>query len=152
MKRWLVAPVLVGMLLLSGCDSLPTLPPLPPNPFAATPEVAATPLPISSSPIVFATPSPPPFSPYWVKNHRLTEMWSGPPNQPGVISFGTTSSQFCVFQVVRPQEATRLYVLNPYSKNYFWIDADAIGPVSDPPQRASGPKPDDKNCAEQLYD
>lgn len=155
MNRWLLAPILLGMLLLLGCNSLPglsSLPSLPPNPFAATPEIAETPLPVSSSPIVFATPSPPPFAAYWVKNHRLTEIWSGPRNQPGVVSFGTTSAQFCVFQVVRAQESGRLYVLNPFTKNYFWIDADSVGPVSEAPKRATGPKPADKNCAEELYD
>ena len=37
-----------------------------------------------------------------------------------------TSQQFCSFQVARPQDNSRLYVLNPYSKDYFWIDADAV--------------------------
>ena len=55
-------------------------------------------------------------------------------------------------QVVELQRGPRLHVLNPYSKNYFWIDADAVGPVGEPPQRAAGPKPADQNCAEQLYD
>ena len=58
-------------------------------------------------------------------------MWSGSSGQEGVISFGMTSQQFCSFQVTKPQEGARLYVLNPYSKDYFWIDADAVGPVPD---------------------
>lgn len=146
----LVLTLLVCALLVSACDALPAL---PDNPFRAA---APTPTPEPPTPTPLPTPVPTPtavaFQPFWVKNHRLTEMWSGPTDQPGVISFGTTSQQFCSFQVVRPQEGSRLYVLNPYSHNYFWIDADAVGPVSEPPTRAAGPKPPDQNCAEQLYD
>jgi len=79
-------------------------------------------------------------------------MWSGPAGQDGVISFGTTSQQFCSFQVARPQDGARLYVLNPYSRDYFWIDADAVGPVPDEPAHKAGPKPPDQNCDEGIYD
>jgi hypothetical protein len=125
---------------------------MPANPFAATPtivEVTPTAVP---PPTQSPTPTVPPFAPYWVKNFRQTDMWSGPNGQAGVISFGQTSRQFCAFQVVRPQEGSRLYVLNPYSKDYLWIDADAVGPVSEAPTRATGPKPADQNCTDQLYD
>ena len=150
MKRWLAAPLLVLLVVLGGCDYLPAM---PPNPFRAAPTVVEEPTPT----VVAAPPPVPPatrvpFTPYWVKNHRPTEMWSGPAGQAGVISFGTTSGQFCSFQVMEPQNGARLYVLNPYSKDYLWIDADAVGPVSEAPQRAAGPKPPDQNCAEQVYD
>lgn len=145
-----------GVLLLSvltvACDRLPAMPALPGNPFAATPTIVALTPTAQPSPTPFPAPTPPPFQAYWVKNHRLTEMWSGPMGQGGVVSFGTTSRQFCAFQVVRPQEGGRLYVLNPYSRDYLWIDADAVGPVSEPPTRATGPKPADQNCTDQLYD
>jgi hypothetical protein len=146
-----VALSLAGMLLLGGCDSLATTP-LPGNPFAATPEVVirATSAPAPQTPLV-ASPTPS-FAAYWVKNHRQAEMWSGPAGQPGVISFGTTSAQFCVFEVVRPQEGARLYVLNPLDRNYFWIDADAVGPVAEPPRRATGPRPTGVNCSDQTYE
>jgi hypothetical protein len=98
---------------------------------------------------VAAQPTPA-FEPFWVKNHRLTEMWSGPTDATGVVSFGTTSRQFCSFQVVLPPTGPRLYVFNPYSRNYFWIDASAIGPVG-PPERASGPLPAGQNCADAIY-
>ena len=151
MKRWSTAPLLAVLLVTGGCDYLP---PLPQNPFRVTSTIVEqpTPAPIVFSPTAIPTSTPVPFSPYWVKNHRPTEMWSGPPGQPGVISFGTTSGQFCSFQVMAPQTSTRLHVLNPYSKDYFWSDADAVGPVSEPPQRVAGPKPPDQNCAEQIYD
>jgi hypothetical protein len=136
-------------MLVSACDRLPAL---PENPFRATPTIVeqATPTPLPPTPV--PTPTPVPFAPYWVKNHQQTEMWSGPPGQSGVISFGTTSRQFCAFQVVRPQDGPRLYVLNPYSRDYFWIDADSVGPVAEAPTLATGPKPADQNCTDQLYD
>ena len=146
--------VLLSTLLLSGCQYLPSL---PANPFR--PSATAEPTAIST-PVTAAPPSPSPsqaaaaaaFMPFWVKNHRLTEMWSGAAGQPNVTSFGTTSAQFCSFQVVQPPAGTRLYVLNPYSNNYFWIDADAIGPVPNPPERRPGPKPADQNCTEAIYE
>jgi hypothetical protein len=149
-NRWSVCVfVLLLPVLTAACDSLPAL---PANPFAATPTVVeATPTTVPT-PTSFPTPSPVPFTAYWVKNHRETDMWSGPTGQAGVVSFGKTSRQFCAFQVVRPQEGGRLYVLNPYSKDFFWIDADSVGPVSEAPTRASGPKPPDQNCTDQIYD
>jgi hypothetical protein len=151
MKRLSPAPLLLLLLVLGACGYLP---PMPQNPFRVTPTVEeATP---TAVPIALATASPAPtrptFTPFWVKNFRPTEMWSGPPGQAGVISFGTTSSQFCSFQVMEPQTSARLHVLNPYSKDYFWIDADAVGPVQEAPQRNAGPKPPDQNCAEAVYD
>ena len=147
--------VLVLPVLVTGCGSLPSLPSwasLPPNPFGAEPTIVeATPTALAS-PTPFPTPTTAAFQPYWVKNHRITEMWSGPQGQAGVISFGPTSRQFCAFQVMRPQEGGRLYVLNPYSRDYLWIDADSVGPVAEAPARATGPKPTDQNCTDQLYD
>lgn len=150
-KRWSMAPLLLFLVAAGACDYLP---PLPRNPFAVTPTVVEEPTParVVLSPTPFPTATPAPFTPYWVKNHRPAEMWSGPPGQPGVISFGTTSGQFCSFQVMEPQTSSRLHVLNPYSKDYFWIDADAVGPVAEAPRRAPGPKPPDQNCAEQIYE
>jgi hypothetical protein len=129
----------------TGCQYLPSL---PANPFSQ----AATPTPSPTAAPVLPPPSPAAFTPFWIKNHRITEMWSGPVGQEGVVSFGLTSSQFCSFQVVRPQDNARLYVLNPYSKNYLWIDADAIGPAPSPPVRRPGPRPSGQNCAEAIYD
>jgi hypothetical protein len=151
MRRWSAAPFLALFLLAGACGYLPAM---PSNPFAVTPTVVAeaTAAPAAAPPTPFPTATQVPFTPYWVKNHRPTEMWSGPPGEAGVISFGTTSGQFCSFQVVEQQNSARLHALNPYSKDYLWIDADAVGPVSEPPQRVAGPKPADQNCAELVYD
>ena len=151
MKRWSVAPLLALVVVIGACDYLP---PLPRNPFAVTPTVVEEPTrtPVAPSPSPSPTATQVAFTPYWVKNHRPTEMWSGPSGQPGVISFGTTSGQFCSFQVMEPQTSTRLHVLNPYSKDYFWIDADSVGPVAEAPPRVPGPKPPDQNCTEQIYE
>ena len=151
MKRWMAAPLVALVLVTGACDYLP---PMPQNPFRVTPTLVeeATPTVVAASPTPAPSPTPVAFAPFWVKNFRPTEMWSGPSGQAGVISFGTTSGQFCSFQVMEPQNGSRLHVLNPYSKDYLWIDADAVGPVAEPPQRVAGPKPADQNCTEQIYD
>jgi hypothetical protein len=69
-----------------------------------------------------------------------------------VVSFGVTSAQFCIFEVVRQQDNARLYVLNPYDQNYFWIDATDVGPVDERPTKKPGPKPGGQNCADALYE
>lgn len=112
---------------------------------------ATTPTPTAAPPTPAAIPTPE-FAPYWVRNHRRTQMWSGRAGPPGVVSFGVTSSQFCVFEVVRQQDNSRLYVMNPYDKNYFWIDANDVGPIPEPPEHRPGPKPPGLNCADALYD
>jgi hypothetical protein len=146
-SAWLSLPLI--LLIVSACDRLPAL---PENPFRSTPTVVETVTPTVAVPTPSPSPTTVPFAAFWVKNFRATEMWSGPVGQTGVVSFGTTSSQFCAFQVVRPQDGSRLYVLNPYSRDYSWIDADAVGPVSEAPQRAAGPKPANQNCTDKLYD
>ena len=98
-----------------------------------------------------ARTGPAPFVPFWVRNHRMTELWSGRAGSPGVVSFGRTSERFCTFRVVRPQDGARLYVLNPYTANYAWIDAAAVGPVGEPELRP-GPPPPGRTCAPVVYD
>ena len=95
-------------------------------------------------------PAAPAFAPFWVKNHRVTEMWSGPARDRTSISFGQTSNTFCSFRIDLSDDDARVYVYNPYADGRFWIDAEAVGPVV-PPQRLRGPKPPDQNCAEAIY-
>lgn len=142
----LAAALVLG--LIAGCGLAREL---PPNPFRTTPVIAVSPTPTAVELPPEPTATPIPFRPYWVKNHRVAEMWSGQVRQSGVVSFGETSQQFCVFRVEQPQDGPRLYVLNPYSGGHFWIDADAVGPISAEPPRLPGPKPTDENCAEAIY-
>jgi hypothetical protein len=153
-RSLLIAIMALSMVGVVACDRLPSLPfPFGPKPAESqpTPSPATAPKPTAVPSPDAAAPSKPAFTPFWVRNHQITEMWSGPPGQQGVISFGTTSQRFCAFQVVQPQDSSRLYVLNPYSSNYFWIDEAAIGPV-DPPERRAAPKPADQNCADVIYE
>ena len=100
--------------------------------------------------VIAALPTPTPVPAQWVKNHRITEMWSGPASDRSAISFGQTSNTFCSFRVERTEDDARIYVYNPYLDGRFWIDADAVGPVV-APERRPGPKPPDQNCAEAIY-
>lgn len=95
-------------------------------------------------------PTATPVPEQWVKNHRVTEMWSGPASDRTAISFGQTSNTFCVFRVDRTEDDARVYVYNPYADGRFWIDAEAVGPVV-APERRPGPKPPGQNCAEAVY-
>ena len=130
----------------TACGSLPSVP----NPFTSVetptpPPTAAIPGP----PDVRVTPTPVRFEPFWVQNHRITEMWNGPTSQSATDGFGATTSQFCSFLAVLPPEGDRLYVFNPYTQNYLWIDAADVGPAG-PPEQRSGAKPDG-NCSREVY-
>lgn len=138
--RGRLSVLLVIMALTTACGGVISPPPTPPPRAPTAPPPTTVPLP---------TPTPVPDA--WVKNHRLTEMWSGPAGLSGVISFGTTSSAFCSFRVVQLGDNARILVYNPYSDGQFWIDADAVGPV-EPPEHRAGPKPTGVNCAEIVYD
>ncbi len=67
---------------------------------------------------------------WWVQAHQPAELWSGPDAR--AVSFGKVA-QWSYFLVVQPQQGGRLYVWNPISENYAYIDAVAVGP--------SGPAP-----------
>ncbi|HEY7067932.1 MAG TPA: L,D-transpeptidase [Chloroflexota bacterium] len=65
----------------------------------------------------------------WVANFRPTELWS---DADGGSSFGQVR-QWSYFQLTGQSDHDRLYVLNPRTQNYAWIDADAVGPSGSPP-------------------
>ncbi len=69
------------------------------------------------------------FETWWVQAHQEAQLWSGPDSQ--AISFGQVP-QWSYFRVVAPQEGQRLYVLNPLTGGYAYIDAAAVGPSSPP--------------------
>jgi hypothetical protein len=149
--RALLVAVPAFVFVASACGSLPSVP----NPFAAgaaptpiaEPPARVTPTPVPTPPPV---PTPVPFEPFWVQNHRITEMWSGPSSQSDAVSFGATSGQFCSFLMVLPPEGDRLYVFNPYPQNYLWIDAVDVGPAG-PPEQRPDPRPTDVNCTRDVY-
>jgi uncharacterized membrane protein len=119
-----------------------------PTPLAATPTTSpepGQPAPLAGPPDQSASSPLRPFAEYWVRNYLVTSLWSAPTEGPEVEQFGETGGQFCAFLVVRPQVGARLFVFNPVSQNYFWIDAAAVGPVGAPPQ--STDQTDDDNCA-----
>lgn len=130
--------LLIGF--VAGCSGVLN-PPVP----TSTPLPTVPPLPTAMAPT--ATPEPE----QWVKNHRLTEMWSGPSSDRGAISFGLTSNTFCSFRIEDTEDDARIFVYNPYSDGSFWIDVESVGPV-DAPELRRGPKPADQNCSEARYD
>jgi hypothetical protein len=136
-----LAPLLTLLAAVTACGGVINPPPLPTRPPTPTRLPTSTPL---------ATPTPVPER--WVKNHRVTDMWSGPLGSPGVVSFGKTSSTFCSFRIEGEADNARILVYNPYVDGEFWIDADAVGPVDVPPQHRAGPKPGGVNCTEAIYD
>ena len=139
MCRTLALLVLLGA-VTSACTGVIN----PPIPTATrVPTIPPTPTEVPPT----ATPEPE----QWVKNHRITEMWSGPAREPGTIAFGRTSTTFCAFRIIASVDDARVLVYNPYSEGELWIDVEAVGPVV-PPERRRGPKPRDQNCAEAVYD
>jgi 3D (Asp-Asp-Asp) domain-containing protein len=66
------------------------------------------------------------FGEYWVAAHAETGLWS----EPGTDSARLGDAyQLTVFKVVAPQRGERLYVWDPRSDNYAWVDADDVGAV-----------------------
>ncbi|NBT25251.1 MAG: hypothetical protein EBT09_01550, partial [Actinobacteria bacterium] len=57
-------------------------------------------------------------------------IYSGP--NEGAIDFGVAGPQFTTFTVVAPQVGYRIYVYNPETKGYGWIDARGVGPSEAP--------------------
>jgi hypothetical protein len=88
------------------------------------------------------------FSPSWVQNSQLADMWSG--DEAGV-RLGTTSNTGCAFLVVQAPVGERVFVLNPYTRNYMWLDAGRVTPVSEPAP-ASGSVSTNANCRGDLVE
>jgi hypothetical protein len=71
------------------------------------------------------------FTPFWVQTHAPgVVLWSGP--DEGAVVFGARG-QWSHFLVAGPQVGTRLYVFDNASKNFAWVDAEAVGPSGPPP-------------------
>ncbi len=73
----------------------------------------------------------------WVATHRPTELWSDP---DGGVSFGPIR-RGTYLQLTGLAQEERLYVFNPRTNNYAWVDAAAVGPVPAPsPEELRGPQ------------
>jgi len=73
----------------------------------------------------------------WVATHSLTDLWS---DSEGGVSFGK-ARPWTYLQLTGQAADGRLYVLNPRTGNYAWVDVEAIGPVPAPPDSYfSGPQ------------
>jgi 3D (Asp-Asp-Asp) domain-containing protein len=62
----------------------------------------------------------------WVQVHRATGLWSKAGKDARLfrkVEPGTT------LKVVRPQSGSRLYVWEPITKNYAYVDAADVGPI-----------------------
>src|SRR5947207_2872218 len=70
------------------------------------------------------------FDPYWVQSTQKTQLWSGPGPAAEPFIMAPAGSYF---MVVQAQAGPRLYVWNPATENYCYVDALAVGPVDDPP-------------------
>ena len=69
--------------------------------------------------------------PAYVANFgEATHIYSSP--SEGAIDFGEAGPQFTTFTVVAPQVGYRIYVYNPITKGYGWIDAREVGPTTAP--------------------
>jgi LPXTG-site transpeptidase (sortase) family protein len=65
----------------------------------------------------------------WVQAFRSVQLWSGP--GPDAISFGT-AEQWRYFRIEAGPQNGRFYVYVPHTKNYAYVDADAVGPSGPP--------------------
>jgi hypothetical protein len=65
----------------------------------------------------------------WVATHRATELWS---DSDAGVSFGAIRPQ-TYLQLTDQGADSRLYVFNPRTENYAWVDAEAVGPATAPP-------------------
>ncbi len=116
---------------------LPMLPAARVSGQASTP-AAATPAPsVEGAPAGEATASEQPVQgeeaapgERWVQAFRPVQLWSGP--GPDAISFGT-AEQWRYFRVEAGPQNGRYYVYVPHTRNYAYVDADAVGPSGPPP-------------------
>jgi hypothetical protein len=67
---------------------------------------------------------------HWVESFvPNAPIWSGPDGR--AVAFGTRP-QWSFFLVVAPQQGPRLFVFDPSTQNYAWIDAADVGPSGGP--------------------
>jgi hypothetical protein len=67
-----------------------------------------------------------------VETDRPVTLWSGTDNY--AVALGTLP-QWSALLVVRPQSGAWLYVYNPATHNYAYVEATAVGPAGPPAGR-----------------
>jgi 3D (Asp-Asp-Asp) domain-containing protein len=72
---------------------------------------------------------PPPSDNAWLAVHRETGLWSGTSESAELFGIALPGRRF---QVALPQDGSRLYVWDPISKNYTFVDAFDVGPTAAP--------------------
>jgi 3D (Asp-Asp-Asp) domain-containing protein len=77
-------------------------------------------------PVLATVDQPPAFGAYWVAAHAATTLWAGPVGSEIPLDW---AHQWTILQVVRPQEGDRLFVWDPRSELYAWVDAADVGQV-----------------------
>jgi lipoprotein-anchoring transpeptidase ErfK/SrfK len=73
--------------------------------------------------------APPSSGQVWVQNHLPTDLWSGP--DASAVRFGPLR-KFSFLRVERDL-GKRLYVFNPRTENFAYVDVSAVGPSGAPP-------------------
>ena len=69
--------------------------------------------------------------PAWVQNYDPeVHAYSGPTSD--ATDFGPAAPQFTTFTVLGPPVGGRLFVFNPVTQDYGWIDAQGVGPSGAP--------------------
>src|SRR4051812_39263888 len=69
--------------------------------------------------------------PAWAMNHDpAARIWSVPTR--GAIDFGPAAPQFTRMDVVGPQAGGGVLVVNRFTADYGWIDAEGVGAVGPP--------------------
>src|SRR5579885_2094965 len=131
--RWVRLVLLLGLLASTttthalGQERPPGAEPSAPT-FAAPPGPAA-PVPAATADQAPAAAAADEADVRWVATHKATDLWS---DSDAGISFGTIRP-FTYLQLTGQVAGSRLYVYNPRTQNYAWVDSDAVGPVPAPP-------------------
>ena len=91
--------------------------------FIATCLFLATPALAEKKPSALANADPPD---QWVRVHRETGLWSRSDKEAKLFRMVEPGASF---KVARPQSGSRLYVWDPTTRNYAYIDAADVGPI-----------------------
>ena len=65
----------------------------------------------------------------WVAVHRRTGLWAKPHKNDKHDELFRMVGPGATFRLAQPPNGPRVYVWDPTTKNYAWIDADDIGPI-----------------------